>query len=238
MSTKWRQKPCYWCGGYSTGRDHVFPLALFEEPPPANLITVPACEAHNKHLELDEGYFRVLAVGPAYKTEAGRAMWDDRVLRQFERAPGLRRRLASQLRTQDLDSSGGIYLGSVPALQGQPDRINRVLEKMVRGLYYDKHREILGNVQFSFFPFNPLFTDGLSPELKEIVGGMPPPRFLGESVMFRFGSAVEDKRAAFWVLIFFKRTFFVVSTTPPELLHARTPTDGNAEGISADVTLP
>src|SRR5437764_9451510 len=95
-----RQEPCYWCGGLSTGRDHVLPLSLFESPLPPdlpNLPTVPACDAHNRHLQLDEEYFRAMAVAPAYRTETGRRVWENQMLRQFKRALAFRKRLASQI---------------------------------------------------------------------------------------------------------------------------------------------
>lgn len=37
----------HFCGAPATGRDHLPPKTMFDDPKPTNLITVPSCDQHN-----------------------------------------------------------------------------------------------------------------------------------------------------------------------------------------------
>jgi len=51
---------CVYCGGNPFTRDHVPSKVLLDEPFPADLPVVPACEACNNSFSLDESYFACL----------------------------------------------------------------------------------------------------------------------------------------------------------------------------------
>jgi hypothetical protein len=65
------------------------------------------------------------------------------VRRSFDRNPAFRVRLAAEIRREDIHSRSGVYLGSLDTFRADPQRINRVLEKHVRGLAYCHYGDYL-----------------------------------------------------------------------------------------------
>lgn len=51
---------CVYCGGMPVTRDHVPSKVLLDQPFPADLPVVPACEACSNSFSLDESYFACL----------------------------------------------------------------------------------------------------------------------------------------------------------------------------------
>jgi hypothetical protein len=57
------KKRCVYCGSSEKlSKDHIPPKCLYSKPYPANLITVPSCEACRKKTTLDDEYFRYVYV--------------------------------------------------------------------------------------------------------------------------------------------------------------------------------
>ena len=100
-------KKCYWCGAPSaTEVDHVFSANLFLKPRPSNLITVPACSAHNRMFSLDEEYFRDFILGSSYAHPEARKIWQTKTRRTLHKKPSYRAMLAAQLRRVELELQG------------------------------------------------------------------------------------------------------------------------------------
>jgi len=75
---------CIYCGARDNlTDDHVPPKALFPEPRPSDLITVPACLQCNKSYEKDDEYFRiaVLAQIEPDRDPGAARIWTDKVIR-------------------------------------------------------------------------------------------------------------------------------------------------------------
>jgi hypothetical protein len=133
---------CAYCPDEASTRDHVPCRKFFPEPRPSNLITVPSCARCNNSISNDEEYFliRVLAIAGA-ATEESAAVLKQRfstVLtpRRLQRI----RELAGAVRMTPVTSPGGVYLGHAPMFSMDAHRMNHVLEKVVRGLYYHEFR--------------------------------------------------------------------------------------------------
>lgn len=57
------EKSCIYCGsGEDMTDDHIPPKALFPEPRPSNMLTVPCCRKCNKSFSKDDEYFRTTLV--------------------------------------------------------------------------------------------------------------------------------------------------------------------------------
>jgi hypothetical protein len=130
----------------ATTREHVPAELFFARPLPVDLITVPACESCNIGSQRDDEYVRAWMMllrdsAPSDAIEDVRA----RVVRQLDRPeyPGLRKifQQASEFRTH-VESGAG---SSSPGLFTRADgaRIQRVITKQARGLYYHVSRSIL-----------------------------------------------------------------------------------------------
>lgn len=113
---------------------------FFPNSPPGGYIKVPACEPCNHSYHLDEQYVRTaLLTEGSFANPAAQAILER--LRKEAQAGSLARvRLAARLynaieHVEQL-SPAGLVLGAAPAVRLEVSRVNRVLEKIVRGLFF------------------------------------------------------------------------------------------------------
>jgi hypothetical protein len=131
-------KTCIYCGtAAGVTADHVPPKSFFPRPRPSNLTTVPSCLACNQVASRDEEYFLAsLMFSDAGVTEPGRKLWAEKLHRMYVKNPGIRRQVAQSLQPVDLRTPAGIHLGRRMALRYNEKRLEAVVEKIVRGLFY------------------------------------------------------------------------------------------------------
>jgi hypothetical protein len=203
------ERSCVYCGSTAQlTREHVFPKNLFPPPKPKNLITVPACESCNKSYDQDDEYFRAYVVTPAFEETTGRKMWDEKVFGStLKRSPKLKKVLVDSLRRVEIKSPGGIYLGDRHEIGFSRSRIDRIIEKSVRGLYqHHLKNRLRSKSAFDIF-FNPKI------ESLESVGKEFGPLFKmgdGTVVQYRFAFVPESPECSIWWLMFYRTTHVVV----------------------------
>jgi hypothetical protein len=139
---------CYLCGEVLEGevtRDHVPPKQVFPEDLrrryDLNLVTLPAHKTCNASFQRDEVYF-VQSIGPlATNTYAGKALLED-LGESFKYPEGvaLSRKVVNefQWRLNGLWLPPGLVVKSF-----DPDRVHRVVWKIVRGLFFLETRRFL-----------------------------------------------------------------------------------------------
>ncbi|HEX6533042.1 MAG TPA: hypothetical protein VF041_00510 [Gemmatimonadaceae bacterium] len=131
---------CIYCGQLANTHDHAPPKLLMTRPYPPNMITVPSCRACNQGASLDEEYFRILLAhvgtspGLTSLMQPGGAV--DRAL---SRATKLANRI---------DRALGVSDGGQPYIQPEVERVHRVLEKTVHGLYVSRYGRNPGPARF------------------------------------------------------------------------------------------
>jgi len=191
---------CYICGSKKADtRDHIFPKNLFPRPMPHNLPTGPACRDCNNSLSDDEELFRALVTsGMAYETTSGRHIWDKRVRPSLQQN---RRGFKSLLRKliTEVNLPSGIALG----LEFKPERVNRVLVKIAKGLYYKDTGEPLPDNVKHLFRYDdprkliePPFDEAIKDAKKSV---------LGENVIVYWRNTVEDDPANSMTWLVFNR---------------------------------
>jgi hypothetical protein len=206
------ERSCVYCGSTKQlTREHVFPKNLFPPPRPKDLITVPACESCNKSYDQDDEYFRAYVVTPAFENTIGRKMWDEKVFGStLKRSPKLKKTLVDSLRKVEIKSTGGIYLGDRRAIGFNKARIDRIIEKSIRGLYrhHFAHR-LRSKSSFAIF-FNPKLEN--LEALVGIVGQFGPPMRIGDGkvVQYRFEYVHQSPEHSIWWLMFYGTTHVVV----------------------------
>ena len=206
---------CCLCG--KTGvvtKDHAIPRNLFRPPRPTNLITVPACGECNNSLKLDEEYFRACLLSGllVHDHPEANGLWNTKVLPRLQSQVGLSRLLASQRRLISVKGESGQVVENVPVLEVDRQRIERVVKKIVRGLYYHHESKILG-------PDEPLMVavDLLDPEsgLEKTfdIWKLTEPHELGRGTLsYRYGVADGRPAASVWWLVFYSGAVFTVIT--------------------------
>jgi hypothetical protein len=129
---------CVYClAAPGVTRDHVPPKSFFSAPRPRNLITVPACLKCNQRTGKDEDYFlATLMFSEAGITQVGRQLWNERLRSMYARNIGLRGRIARSLRHGHVSTPAGILLGRRMAIEYDPQRLEAIAAKVVRGLYF------------------------------------------------------------------------------------------------------
>jgi predicted nucleic acid-binding Zn ribbon protein len=141
---------CYLCGKPLDGSeavnvDHIPPQQILVKEVrrkyPIRFVTRKVHAACNSAYKLDEEYFVHSLIPFARGTEAGDALFSKTVL---EYRKGKNRPLVNKVLSQAVPVVRGIYLppGKV-ALQLDLERFNRVVSKIVRGLYFCEFDTIL-----------------------------------------------------------------------------------------------
>ena len=167
-----RQQPevCYLCGQRltePTSDDHVPPQAFFpteirRRHHPTQLVTIPVHKACNESYESDEKYFRYSLYPLAMGTYVGNEM--HKHIRKKFRA-GKDRKLVAMMMAEFEHRPSGLVLpyGQVKK-HFDSERIERVLWKIVRGLYFYHHNKVLPENWQKWWSFN---TPRHEPELPE-----------------------------------------------------------------------
>jgi hypothetical protein len=213
---------CYICGKPAETRDHVPPKAIFPDPRPTDLITVPACEQCNHKFSLDDEYFRWFITTTNSEQPLVKQLVDKRVIRRFRKKPALLHHLMSQAIKVDIFSEGGIFLKQAPAFKYERSRIQKVIEKIVRGLYRHEQGYVLTNSytvkKFILYPPPPNKQPPPPNEkLREAFLSLPLNTVSdGRVFAYRYWIAPQDVGISCWLLQFFERTLIMAMTDVKE----------------------
>lgn len=212
MKREQKQKGiCPLCGkvGYLT-REHVPPKNLFLKPRPKNTITVWTCKQCNSSYDLDEEYFRVYITAGAQPGSEEDRLWDEKVVNStLRRSPALKQKLSNDMdMIQEYHKSHPLRLVSgnpapdelVPyVLPFNADRISRVVEKIVRCLYFKHYKSVLSPDSKVSIGTEPLTEKEIEKTVIEHKG------FVGEKIdelfIYWFGQN-ETKGNLDWILLF------------------------------------
>lgn len=216
------QNICAYCGSSDNlQNDHVPPKNLFTKPRP-ELITVKACKACHSVTSKDDEYFRIKICirNDAYRHPEARKSADT-IFRSLKRetARGLRNQFLADFRNLNLQTRSGIYVGKRLGYNVDLVRIRRVVERVVRGLYFAESGKPLGlNNEVRVFT-----SEELEAQPKDILDQLKntilvpitalQPKIIGKDVFFyRHHIAPEDPIVSVWVISFYKQVPFFIMT--------------------------
>jgi len=198
---------CFICGAVADTRDHVPPLGLFPKPRPSTLITVPACLACNRAKDRDDEYFRFIVSAAGDDTPAAAALRRQRILPRLRTHPALGHEIMRKSRIVDAVTPEGV-LAPRPALEFDFDRLQRVIAKMVKGLYLHVYGERLEGVAIEDFLLNP----DPPADAKAYFATLPRRTVAPDIFSFWCDRDPVDPRISIWFLGFFTQTLFVTQT--------------------------
>lgn len=143
-------KLCMFCGKDETfdpmNMEHFVPRGLWAGPRPSGTKTCPAHVECNKRFAEDSDYFRLVIASDEDSlphAEAQRVL-DGPVTNMMVDAPGRYLRHAKDFAFRSRYSRGGVYLGEQGCFPIDFQRINRVLQNVVKGLFYTLTGKPLG----------------------------------------------------------------------------------------------
>jgi hypothetical protein len=139
---------CYLCGNPIFGkptRDHVPPRQFFgatlRKKHNLNLLTLGAHKKCNKAFQMDEEYFVHTFVPLSLRTYSGRALLDELVL-QYHNQRNVP--LSQNVLKEFEENPSGLVLPVDKAVKRfDPERVWRVVWKIIRGLFFIEHKRCL-----------------------------------------------------------------------------------------------
>ena len=218
---------CIYCGqAQAETLDHVPPKCLFTEPRPSNLYTVPCCAACNASFGLDDEYFRTaLAFRWDVSDHPAAPAIRDKALRATERARGFRHLFTHTLEDAPIVTHGDLYVEEGGRFEVDIERINRMLARIVRGLYYKKLGTALATSHdVTIIPDEILEQSDVRLRNEILTAWQPhvqeePETFGNETFLF-FWYVDIVKSQTCWLLVFFSRgIFFAITTAGEQLLE-------------------
>jgi hypothetical protein len=200
---------CAYCDHPATTRDHVPSKQLFTPPLP-NLITVPACDRCNNGASEDDEVFRnELSIMAGSFGESAKAAERLRpAMRGIRRNRATLRRMVLGAKPVERYSMRGIYLGLGYAVPLVPGVQERVIKRIVRGLYWHHFRSRLATDTH----IEIVFIDKRKPHWEYALSALRPLNLRhvligdGETFQYLYGQANDDSAFSVWLLIFFKGT--------------------------------
>ena len=125
---------CYLCGATENiTRDHIPPVGFFVCPLPDNLITVPCCRSCNDSFKNDDEAARAFFTAYRWQSDKGLWVWKNKVAAStLKRSPKLAQHMRTSLLLLPVRTDKGVEV--MPAIQFPPERMNRWLIRITRGL--------------------------------------------------------------------------------------------------------
>jgi hypothetical protein len=212
-----KRKRCYYCGAPAQSSEHVPPKMLFPDPKPSDLITVPSCTSHNQLYTRDDEYFGLMiasfsAHNPTAKEVASRLA----TKKVLHGKPALLHQIMSNTVWVNCFSPGGILLTPrpEPGFRYDRERFQRVVDKIVRGLFFHEKKRPLGaDYEVKDFQMFGRLREP-SDDTKALISSLPLHEVGNGIFGYRVGSAEEDDNVTLWFLMFYYAMLVVTMTAP------------------------
>jgi hypothetical protein len=156
---------CYLCAKPIAAEDltveHVFPQNLFNPGDRTDLLKLPAHRSCNASYSKDDETFRLYMTAAAGDEPRAKKLWKGPVMRSVHRPQSARYKayILDNVRDVEVRTNSGISLGNATVLTQDPERIERVVHRMARGL----HTHLTGDI---LPPDSVVSCDLVKPELR------------------------------------------------------------------------
>ena len=202
-----RKYECTYCGQVKeVTDDHIPPKSIYKDPMPSCLPTVKSCAECNQGSSEDDEYFRDTVL--KYHAVSGKPQAKKQLAAMYRAAtiPQKRKytdRTISAFIKTDVMSSGGIYLGTVPAYRIERQRLESAVERYVRGLYrYDTKLRLPDDRHIKVI-INPEVLYRWRQQIEDLLAGARS-KTIQEGVFWYSWQPLEDKpETSFWLLVFY-----------------------------------
>jgi hypothetical protein len=216
-----KKTTCAYCDAPATTADHIPPKGLFAKPLPIDLLTVPSCLLCNGGAAQDDEYFRtVMAFRSDTYERSDAAGAAERAMRALVRegGEGFRKGVLSKLTEIPMFGDDGPKVGSIGQLDVDLRRVRRVVERIVRGLYYHHKGERLPPecrvTVNSLESFESPDASAVATLCEVTRWAMSAERHVSPRRVldYRFRETKQDPACAVWILGFYETVPFVVIT--------------------------
>lgn len=216
---------CAYCGSSNAiTNDHIPPKNLFPGSKPNDLITVPCCEDCRRPTTKDDEYFRLkIGMCDAARDHPDIKATQETIFKSLQRpeAGGLRRMALDDLLMADVYSPLGLYAGQSIAAVVDRRRINRVVSRIVRGLYWHETGRRFADDHDVFViekeSLN-LRRPNIQQHLRDKIAiplSQRPQRMIGNGVFsYRYLIPLESSCVSIWSVVFYQKKWFIALAGP------------------------
>lgn len=219
---------CAICGiNKATTSDHLPPKSIFPKPRPNNLITVPSCTSCNNNAsDLDEAFRLYLALHVGNQGDKITSKYFKEALKTYRHNKRLQREILGNAKPINSTTPNG---QSIKILWNSKAH-DAVIERMVRGLYFNHFGEVLhpdAKIRPKWF-YQPdqKFLQAFYGFEKNIIGN--------NQLIYLYGRANEQPSASVWYFEFYGRHWAGASTgmnmPPPPVNQSAAESGTNFEG--------
>lgn len=216
------------CGYCGDGRgpfqaENVVPRCLWDGKRPGHMVTIPACGPCNQGYGEDEEYFRTVLVamaGGGGHPEVERLL-AGKVKRALGRSARLRREVTRGFCRPPTFAPSGLFIGRGFSFQVDLPRVQRCVEKTVRGLFFRKsQRPLDSGYSVRVFPGNGFWQDAGFQNLLTHMEGWAG---VGDDVFqCRCVRDGVDQDMTAWLLVYYRTLGFFAWTEKAEAPRAGT----------------
>ena len=209
-------KNCGYCGVQTDvwTRDHVVPSTLWGKGHlPDHAVIIPSCDSCRLRFDVDAEYFRNCLIA---MMDEGAHSVADRLLsstmkRSIERNRTVRADLSRNPRVAFRKTESGIIVAGGVCVEFDRPRFNRIIEKIIRGIYFFKSRVVFpSGYQIDVYPGNDFWKD---PVVGSLINQMSPKLDFGDDVFaFHFLRDKEDPNRIVWLFVFYGNMGILAST--------------------------
>ncbi|MCY3770783.1 MAG: hypothetical protein OXG98_01975 [Gemmatimonadetes bacterium] len=221
-----RKRICVYCGSQEKStKDHIPPKCLFADLPD-DLITVDSCKTCNNGASKDDEYLRDLLIRERRTenhSEARKVRQKFYRALQREESRGYTKSIVDNIVPLDVFTQAGIYIGSAGGYEVDHERLDRVVERIIKGLYSNTHRTRLpDSYEVEVWDDNYLaeFDQDTQDEFLRpfmSMNGQPPTKAIGNGVFaYWYLQAVDSDFVTAWVLRFYNSVFMFCKTVPKD----------------------
>jgi hypothetical protein len=225
---KARTGECVYCGRFlPLTDDHIPPQALCGKPRPSDLIVVPSCKLCNCGASNDDEYFKTVMVlkdRAASHTEAVAVR--DSVFRGLAKPQKtkFKRRILGNMRQLTIRTFAGLYVGNALGINVDLIRLDRVVERVTRGLYWHHHDHVRLPDDHEVIVWSEDGLRGITPAdvlqlrstlIDPILNN--PARSIGRDVLHYRYAYGDREHVTGWLLEFYGDVRFIAFTVPKTL---------------------
>ena len=207
---------CVYCSReIATTKDHIPPKALFPQPRPSNLITVPCCRTCNEGFSKDDTYLRdTLCLRQEMADNPAVSKLLQTVVRSIagKGREGYLKHILSRFSERVAATPAGIIIGNWPTLKVDLERLRKTCARIVLGLFYSHTgRPLDSEYAIRVYPLEyveSLWTEHFNLFHDVLMKPLQSQEFVtkGEYVFkYRHLSDQSDENATAWQLTFYEK---------------------------------
>jgi hypothetical protein len=219
---------CYLCGERPSNTvDHVPPQGLFPSNVEFRGFEVPACKQCNNDFSKDDEYFRDILTMGCTNDDALQVLQEKTIpsmKRPWAQLQLVRKedRIAARAFPVAITSPSGLHLKTRVAFQFDTERMNKVCERIARGIYYEIAKEPLAKAcEITATLLRPAQANEFVKELQEQQGEPNFGRVAGDTFLYAVWGLPEDRyMTGLWILRFYDEITGIVIIKGPAALQA------------------